>query len=171
MSYWAVVRAASNHERLAWDSVGRAGFETFVPRIRIKAGSQWRTQPLFGCYFFARVIDQWRALERSVGVVSVVKFGTTPAPCPDEEIRALLGKSDRDGIIRLNAHPTTSPRRELLTPGDPVAITDGPFVGLTGIYSGMTTRERELVLIDLLGKQTPVSISADLVVPQERATA
>jgi transcriptional antiterminator RfaH len=164
MSYWAVVRASANHERLAWDSVGRAGFETFIPRIRIKAGSQWKTQPLFGCYFFARVIDQWRVLERSVGVVSVVKFGTTPAPCPDEEIAKLLERADPDGIIRLNARPSSSARHDF-TPGAAVAVVDGALRGFDGVYVGQTARERELILLNILGASRPVEIAAGLLAP------
>jgi hypothetical protein len=75
MPYWVAVRAALNHERLDWEGVGQAGFETFVPKIRTRVGAQRRTQPLFGCYFFARVIDRWRVLERTMGVINVVKFG------------------------------------------------------------------------------------------------
>jgi hypothetical protein len=75
MPYWVAVRAALNHERLAWEGVGQAGFETFVPKIRTRVGAQRRTQPLFGCNFFARVIDRWRVLERTMGVINVVKFG------------------------------------------------------------------------------------------------
>jgi transcription antitermination factor NusG len=45
-----------------------------------------------------------------------------------------------------------------------VAIASGPFAGLGGIYAGQTARERELILLDLLGRQTPVTIAAGLVV-------
>jgi transcription antitermination factor NusG len=89
MPYWVAARAALNHERLAYESVGQAGFETFTPRIRVKNGARWRTTPLFGSYFFVRVVDRWRILERTMGVLSVVKFGVAPARCPDEEIGGL----------------------------------------------------------------------------------
>jgi len=88
MPYWAVARTAPHHERLAFESVALAGFKTFVPRIRVRVGPQWRTTPLFGCYFFVRVVDRWRILERTVAVLNVVKFGAAPARCPDEEIAA-----------------------------------------------------------------------------------
>jgi transcriptional antiterminator RfaH len=165
MPYWAAVRTAPHHERLAYESVGLAGFETFTPKIRIKVGTQWRTVPLFGIYFFVRIIDQWRVLERSLGVVNVVKFGATPARCPDEEIAALIERSDRDGVIRLSARPRSPPRR-VLTPGATVAIADGPFRGLSGVYAGMTAHEREIVLLNVLGAPRQVAIAARLVVPQ-----
>jgi hypothetical protein len=72
-AYWAVLRSAPGHDVLAYEGVCRAGFEIFTPKIRTRVRARWKTTPLFGCYFFVRVIDQWRALERTIGVLSVVK--------------------------------------------------------------------------------------------------
>jgi transcription antitermination factor NusG len=163
MPFWAVARINPGFDRLAAESVAAARFETFVPRIRTQIGSKWRTVPLFGCYFFVRVIDQWRILERSPGVAAVVKFGATPARCPDEEIAQLLARADPDGIIRLNRSPIAS--GHVFEPGAPVMIAGGPFRGLAGIYGGQTAHERELILLDVLGRATPVDVAAGLVVP------
>jgi hypothetical protein len=37
---------------------------------------------------------------------------------------------------------------------------------MPGLYAGQSTRERELVLLNLLGGQRPVAIAGNLVVPQ-----
>jgi Transcription termination factor nusG len=103
MPYWVAVRAALNHERLAWEGVGQAGFETFVPKIRTRVGAQWRTQPLFGSYFFARVIDRWRVLERTMSVINVVKFGA-----------AVRGTDDAEAVAA--GHSRTSPKEEASVP-------------------------------------------------------
>jgi transcriptional antiterminator RfaH len=166
VAYWAVVRAAPHHDRLAAESVAREGFETFIPKIRMRTGTQWRTVPLFPSYFFARVIDQWRILERTMGVLNIVKFGAVPARCPDAEIAGLLERSDPDGMIRLRTRLPSPPRR-IFTPGATVAIVDGPFHGLSGVYVGMSARERELVLLNVLGASRPVAIAANLVVPAQ----
>jgi transcriptional antiterminator RfaH len=166
MPYWAAVRTIPNHERLAIESIGLGGFETFVPKIRVKVGAQWRTTPLFGSYFFVRIIDRWRVLERTMGVLNVVKFGTTPARCPDEEIAALLERSDADGVIRLSARPSRPSPRRILEKGAPVTIAGGPFRGFAAIHTGMTAQERELVLIDQLGRKTTIAVPADHVAPQ-----
>jgi transcription antitermination factor NusG len=147
---------------LAVESVGLAGFETFVPRIRVKVGAQWRTTPLFGTYFFVRVVDRWRILEATMGVLNVVKFGTAPAHCPDEEIAALIEKADRDGIIRLGPRPLSQPIRRSFAPGTAVAVTAGPLAGFEAIHTGMSAHERELVLIELLGGPRRVEISSGL---------
>jgi transcription antitermination factor NusG len=164
MPYWTVVRAVPNHDGLAAESVALAGFETFVPKIRTRSRAQWRTTPLFGCYFFARVVDRWRAIERTMGVAGVVKFGAGPARCPDEEIAKLIARTDPDGVIRLSAHP---PQPAPIPPGARVIIASGPFRGFEAIHAGLTAHERQLVLIDLLGRQTPVQIAAGLVLPSQ----
>jgi transcriptional antiterminator RfaH len=164
MPYWAVARAVPRHDRLAAECVALAGFETFVPKIRVKVETRWRTTPLFAGYLFVRIIDQWRALERTMGVLNVVKVGVTPSRCPDAEIAKLIDRADPDGVIRLNARPRAS-SRNVFAPGAQVSIAGGPLAGFSGLYAGQTARERELILIDLLGRQTPVTIDAGLVVP------
>jgi transcriptional antiterminator RfaH len=164
MPFWAVVRAVPHHDRLAAECVAMAGFETFTPKIRVKLESRRRTTPLFPGYFFTRIVDQWRVLERTMGVLNVVKVGTTPSRCPDEEIAKLIERSDPDGVIRLRARPLPTPRR-VFTPGATVAIVDGPFRGLEGIYAGQSARERELVLLNVLGATRPVAVAAHLIGP------
>jgi transcription antitermination factor NusG len=129
------IRPRSNnpgHDRLAAESVAQAGFETFTPKIRTRVDSRWRTTPLLGVYFFARIVDRWRILERTIGVHSVVKFGAAPARCPDEEIAKLIARADPDGIVRLS-RPPLQPARRILAPGAGVAIADGPFRGVEAI--------------------------------------
>jgi transcription antitermination factor NusG len=48
-----------------------------------------------------------------------------------------------------------------------VAIRDGPLAGFDAIDAGQTARERELVLVNLLGRQTPVTIAAALLAPAQ----
>jgi transcriptional antiterminator RfaH len=163
-AYWAVARSVPRQDRLAVECVGLAGYETFVPKIRVRVGAQWRTTPLFVGYFFVRIVDQWRVLERTMGVSSVVKGGATPSRCPDEEIAKLIGRADPDGVIRLNARPP-SPSRHDFTPGAQVSIADGPFRGFDGIYAGQRAQERELILLDILGATRPVEIAAGLLAP------
>jgi len=97
------------------------------PRSERAPAAQWRTTPLFASYFFVRIVDRWRAIERSPGGLSIVKFGPTPARCPDQEIGRLLERADADGIIRLPAHPPGASPPRILAPGVTVTIGDGPW--------------------------------------------
>ena len=47
-----------------------------------------------------------------------------------------------------------------------MAIAGGPFRGLAATHTGMTAQERELVLIDLLGRKMTVAVPAGHVVPR-----
>jgi transcriptional antiterminator RfaH len=164
MPYWAVLRSARGHDTLAYEGVCRAGFEILTPKVRTRVGERWRTTPLLGCYFFARVVDQWRVLERTIGVLSVVKAAGVPARCPDEEIATLIARSDPDGVIRLSSRLTPQAIvRRTFEPGAPVSIADGPFRGFAALHTGMSTRDREMVLIDLLGRKTTVAVPAGFV--------
>ena len=125
---------------------------------------------MFGVYFFVRIIDQWRVLERTLGVLAVVKFGTTPACCPDEEIAVLLARANL-GRERLSARPPSTSTGRVLTPGAVVAIADGPLRGLSAVYAGMSAPEREMVLLDILGGRRPVEIAARLDFPSLRVSA
>ncbi len=133
MSYWIVLKAVPGHDRLA--VVTLAGFETSAPKTRTQVGARWRTVGLFGEYFFARVEERWRASERTIGVASVVKFGPTPARCPDAEIAKPLARADPDGVVRLASRPP--PRATpVLARGARVVVVDGPLAGFNGLYAG-----------------------------------
>lgn len=163
MPYWACARTAPSRDQFAAESVALAGFEVFTPRVRERVGAKWRTTPLFPGYFFVRIVDQWRVLNRTVGVMRVVQFGPEPARCPDEVIGELLARADRDGIIRLSAR---RPPRRIFTPGAAVAIADGPLRGLEAIHTGMSAHDREIVLLTMLGASRPIEIAAGLLAPR-----
>jgi transcription antitermination factor NusG len=78
----------------------------------------------------------------------------------------MSGRSDADGIIRLLSSLTAqSVVRRAYEPGAKVWVTDGPFRGFNGLHTGMSTRDREMVLINILGATRPVEISAGLLAP------
>lgn len=144
MPYWAVARTLVHREPVAARLLEAAGFEIFAPKT--KAG------PLFPGYLFVRIVDQWRVVDRTVGVLKLVKFGDTPARCPDAEIVRLQGWLDGGGLVRVPAHPPDAIRHKISI-GAKVRIA-----GLSAVYAGMTARERERVLVQLLGRQVDVEL-------------
>jgi transcriptional antiterminator RfaH len=165
MPFWAAVRTIPQHEKLAVETVTLNGFEIFTPRTRELVGKRWRTVALFPGYMFARVVDRWRALERSPGVLSVIKFGQMPARVPDAEIALLIERADADGVIRLDRSRDLA--RKPLAVGAKVQIVDGPLKGFRGIYQGMTARDRERVLLEVLGGERRVELPRRSAVPAE----
>jgi len=159
MSYWAVARLAPHQERLALNHLARAGFATYLPRLR-----EWRRShgrkievrpPLFPGYCFFVIEAQWHAARWSFGVIGLIMDGIRPARVADQIIDDLRQR-ERNGLIELASPPE-------FKPGDPVRVTAGPFVGHLGLYAGMKPRERVEILLQLLGGQQRVELPKNVV--------
>ena len=160
-AFWGVVRSLPRREVFAAERLRMdGGFEVFLPQVQTKRASQ----PLFSGYFFFRIIDRWRSINSTFGVLCLVRVGDCPARCPDREIDSLKAMIDGHGFVRL-PEGRGSPVKRKIAIGAKVKVTAGPFGGMAGLYAGQSTRERELVLLNLLARQTPVTIAAGLVVP------
>jgi transcriptional antiterminator RfaH len=167
MPFWGVVRSLPQREKFAAERVEALGFPVFLPLVPLlaKRGGVNEGRPLWTGYFFAYIVDQWRAINHTFGVLCLVRTGDCPSRMPDVEIDRLKALIDGHGYVRLPDRPST-PARCKIAIGSKVKITGGPFGGMSGLYAGQSTRERELVLLNVLGGQRPVSIAAGLVVSQ-----
>jgi transcriptional antiterminator RfaH len=162
---WFCLRAQQKHEQVA------AGFlrqseqiEVFNPCIRfVQARRQrkvWITEPLFPGYLFARFNwkDSLARVQYALGVQSVVHFGNGWPTVPDRviaDLRAAIGPAE------LRVIPDQP------TPGDEVEIIADLFQGLKAVVTQvMPARQRVAVLLDFLGRQTTVEISAHYIVRQ-----
>lgn len=156
---WFCLRSRPKHEHLAAGSLQRdAGLEVFLPRIRFRRatrrGRVWFTEALFPNYFFARF--DWetslRRVQHARGVQTVVHFGDRWPTVADEtiaDLRSLWGENE----IRI--------LEENFEPGESVRIVQGPLQGLQAVVSQpLSARERVAVLLDFLGRQTFVEVSA-----------
>jgi transcriptional antiterminator RfaH len=154
-AFRACVKTHPQREGFAAERLTERGFEIFLPRV----ASGRSIQPLFRSYCFVRIVDgHWLAIERTMGVIALVRFGDCPARCPTQEVERLMDRADPDGLIRLPAAPPPPPRIPIRK-GDRVKVISGPFTGLAGLYQGMTTRQRELVLMQALGSMRTVAIA------------
>jgi transcriptional antiterminator RfaH len=172
MAYWSVAQTENRRESTAADWLQRAGFETYLPKIKIvrqvirghtraheRMCSISRVEPLFPSYLFVRVVDRWYAIANTIGVMQLLLAGNQPAPIADQEINKIKAK-ERGGLIRL----PPPPRIKL---GDQVRVLRGTFADHIGIYDGMSGKQRERVLLDLLGQRVPVLLpSADIAMLQ-----
>jgi transcriptional antiterminator RfaH len=149
MPYWACAQLETNRERLALHCLGLAGYEVYLPRLRInrekqlrKAGAQ--APALFPGYCFVWIELQWHAARWSPGVLRLVLDGMQPAKLPDKVI-AELKRRERNGLVELPPPPE-------LRRGDQVRIMRGLFVGQLAVFDGMRPHERVAVLLQLLGR-------------------
>jgi transcription antitermination factor NusG len=73
---------------------------------------------------------------------------------------------DGHGFISLPDRPSTPVKRKIAI-GALVRIASGPFGGMSGLYAGMSTKDREKILLNLLGSQRPVLVPSNLVIPAQ----
>jgi transcriptional antiterminator RfaH len=160
---WFCIRSQQKHEQIAANCLRQTGdVEVFFPRLRYiqprRYGKVWITEPLFPGYLFARFSwqDSLCKVHYSAGVQSVVHFGNGWPTVPDHviaELRAAAGKDELQIIP------------EQVTPGDEVEILGGLFRGVqTVVTQVMPGRNRVAVLLDFLGRQTAVEMSAQSII-------
>jgi transcriptional antiterminator RfaH len=133
-AFWGVVRSLPKREAFAAERLRMDhGFEVFLPLVQTKRSSA----PLFSGYFFCRIVDRWRSINTTFGVLCLVRVGDCPAKCPDHEIDSLKAMIDGHGYIGLPEAPATPARRQIAS-GSKVRMTVGPFGGMSGLYAGIS---------------------------------
>ena len=155
---WYLVYTKPRQENLAQENLQRQGYETYLPRVyqvRRRSGRYVKTiEAFFPRYLFIMLdteTDNWAPIRSTLGVSKMVHFDGIPAVVPDEFIDALRNNDDDDGIQSL--------KQNNLVRGDQVTIIDGPLAGYQGIYQQQNSAERVAILVDLVGKNTLLSIS------------
>jgi transcription antitermination factor NusG len=152
LPYWTVAQIEAQHEHIARLLLMRLGFETYMPRIKVRN----RISLLFPTYVFVRVVDRWYPILWTAHVVRLLMAGDKPA-CLKDEIMANIRKREVGGFVKLPIPQTQ------LKAGQKVRIVSGSFAGQIGLYQGQTGRDRERVLLELLGRQVPIELpSRDL---------
>jgi transcriptional antiterminator RfaH len=154
MSYWAVVQTESQREHTVRLLLMRAEYETYMPRTRSKPG---KVSLLFPTYVFVRIIDRWYPVRWTAGVSRVIMSGEQPARLEDKIVEAIKRREVR-GFVKLD------PPKKLKV-GAQVRVLRGSFEGQIGIYAGMSRQQRERILLDLLGRKTPVEMKIGDFVP------
>jgi transcription antitermination factor NusG len=145
--YWAVVQSQPMCERRALWHLNFQGFTAYAPRekiIRVSRGKKiaaWRW--LFPRYIFVWITTQWHALFSTIGVARVLMTGDKPSKLPERWIKEMRAQ-EHNGLITLPKH-----RFKI---GTKVQVTSGLLAGQKGLYQGMTSRQREIVLLETLGR-------------------
>lgn len=155
---WYVVHTKVRQEQVAFDSLVRQGYVVYLPRIkilkRIRGRNQCRREPLFPRYLFIQVGSTTQSIgpvRSTVGVSALVRFGLEPATIQSEKLTSIREfESFRNEV----SDDELSPFR----PGGWIRVADGPLSGLEGLISD-ASHQRVVVLMQLLGQETRVSIS------------
>ncbi len=160
---WFCLRSQPKHEHIAAGHLRQMeGVEVFNPRIRYKRSTRLGpavvTEAMFPNYLFARFNwhDALTRVHYAPGVSCVVHFGNKWPTVPDqaiEEIRAVLST---EGVHVIAAEPEV---------GEEVVMSGGAFHGLQAVITKvMPGKERVMVLMDFLGRQTAIEVGLTSVV-------
>jgi len=154
VTYWGIAQCHPQQEGRAEEHLKRKGFEIYLPRIKISLKGRKRITPLFPGYLFVRINNVWYPILSTIGVLRVLRNGDAePSKIEDKYVKSIQGREVR-GVVKLEP-------RQRMQPGDQVRILRGTFKDHIAIYDGMSGKERERVLLELLGRKVPIDIHPD----------
>ena len=158
LSKWYLIYTKVKGELKARENLERQGYSVYLPMTQIarrRNGKNIKTvEPFFSRYLFIHLndtSDNWRPIRSTLGVVSFVKFGNEPAWVSDSLIRLLKRNEDPVGLQNI--------AEKIISPGDKVVILNGSFAGYHGIFQKQKNTERAIVLLNIVGRNTPVTLS------------
>ena len=165
MSHWYAVHTKPRQETVAEQHLQRQEYEVYLPRIlkyRRRRGNIVQViEPLFPRYLFIRLnlaVDNAAPIRSTTGVSNMVRFGSRIRSIPDEVIEFLQRSADEDKGLHVLKPPP-------LSKGDAVVVLDGPFAGIAGIFVAEKGEDRVMILLQCLGRTTPVALHKRLVEP------
>ena len=163
---WFCVRSQPKREHIAAAHLRMLqDVEVFCPRLRVKKATRRGlvtfVESLFPNYLFAR-FDSKLLLDKvkhSPSVSTIVHFGNRLPMVPEAVIDELRAGFSEDEILDCDRH---------VAEGDHVVIGEGPFSGLKAtVLRVMTPYQRVEVLLEMLGRATPVIINPAILVVDE----
>jgi transcription elongation factor/antiterminator RfaH len=160
---WFAVNTQPNAEPRAQVNLERQGWTCFCPRMArtVRSGRRLMTRlrPLFPGYIFVHLdpsTSRWRTVDSTFGVRGIVKSGDMPAPLPIGVVETLREMADQRSKVSFAS---------ALTTGETVQFVSGPLTGLMGKLEQLDATGRITVLLELLGRETPIRGFASEVMP------
>ena len=112
-------------------------------------------RPMFPGYVFVSFDvagGLWRKIQSTYGITRLVSFGKEPAMVPLDIVSQLMLRCDTAGKL-------LPPK--LLKPGDQVRMISGPFANFVATIENIAPDRRVWVLMEIMGGQTRVAVTAD----------
>lgn len=155
---WYLVYCRAKQEARAKLNLNNQGFETYLPRVLSEKISRGKRQlaeaVLFPNYLFVHLDpdgSDFYKVRSTRGVSGFVRSGDKPAQIPSKLIKTLALNEERleqAGIFD-----------EGFKPGQRLRLLNGPFKGLSAIYTMDEGQERIKVMVEILNSKSPLSIS------------
>lgn len=167
---WYSARTKPKHEHIAAANLRKhMELEVFLPRVRMdkltRRGTVRVVEPLFPCYLFVRCVieESLNAIQHTSGISKIVHFGGKIPQVPDLVIEDLQKCFEAEDIMVLEGQ---------LAPGDEVTVAGGAFAGMSAkVLKSLPARKRVQILLDVLGRATPVEVEREAVVQKRNSLA
>ncbi|MDY6944012.1 MAG: transcription/translation regulatory transformer protein RfaH [Pseudomonadota bacterium] len=163
MNRWYAIQTKPRKERFALENLERQGYRCYLPmareRRRLRGRYRWTDSALFPRYLFAQLdLAQQNVapIRSTLGVIGLVRFGHQLPALPDRLIADIQAREDsQTGCIEVSPPDWA--------PGATVAVMEGPFRGIEGIFKARTGEERVIVLLKLLGSERAIELPEQLI--------
>ena len=162
---WFAVQSQPRREAGAQMQLNNQGYRTFLPRIKATRRHARKIEnilaPFFPRYLFIALNmqrDQWRCVNGTYGVSSLVMQGEKPQPVPQGIIEPLIACADERGLMHFDAG-------EKLHIGQKVEIMAGPLSRQIGEIERLDANGRVQLLLQFMGQQTRVKVSSEDLIP------
>ena len=158
MADWYVLQVKARHEAVAECNLGNQGFTTFLPMLRVQRHlrGRWHSvcEPLFPGYLFIELdFDRQNTapIRSTRGVIRLVRLGKNLQPFPESLLQTLMQAQSAVGEA---IDPAS-----MFESGDEVRLISGPMAGMEAIFKARNSQERVVLLLNILGSETQVSVS------------
>ena len=154
---WYLIATKPRQEAVALLNLERQGYRVILPKLELRKRrrGRWKevVEPLFPGYLFVALaagVDDTAPIRSTVGCVGLVRFGGRQVPVPNEFIAPFL-----------TVGASVAVEQELFKSGEQVRLESGPFAGLLAVFDLPKGKDRAQVLLELLGKARPLTVSVD----------
>jgi len=154
MLHWYALYTKPRQEHQAETTLRGQGIETYLPTVQRKVKRRDRPDRViyFPCYMFARIdlsVTPRSSIDWMPGIRHIVELGDQPAIVADEIVE----------VIQQRLEATEQVGYGDLKRGDRVRIISGPLRDLEAVFDQpMSSAHRVRVLLDVVGRMTPVEI-------------
>ena len=169
---WSLVQAEVSRETNAGNRIADdLGYLTYVPQFQTEVWNRRKhrrkervLRPLFPGYLFALFDpdrDAWGSIERTPGVLRIVRSGSQPTRVPLELVEQLQAAESSGHVERLEAAIAE------FKPGERLLVRSGPFADAIVLFvkraRHLDGEARIMALLELLGRQVSIELSIDQV--------
>ena len=153
---WFLLKTKTRQEKRAMENLQRQHTECYCPEVfvdKIFRGKKSQAiEILFPGYLFVNFRNpaaSIQSVKNTRGVQSFVSFGGHPARVPSALIQELKENTKPSENLFISNFPKK---------GDKLKVTEGPFAGMSVVFSQLNGDERAEVLLNIMNQEVKTSI-------------